>query len=64
VEHFERAIEVHAKLRAKAFLANSRFHLARALRARGNIAAAEDQLAKAESIARVLGIRLHLAGID
>jgi hypothetical protein len=63
VGHLEMAIQVHAKLRAKALLANSRFHLARVLRARGapeDSCRAETELEQAEAIARVVGIQFHL----
>jgi hypothetical protein len=65
-EHFETAIQVHAGLRAKALLANSRFHLARVLRARGrrdDARSAEEELAQAEAIARVPGIDFHLRDV-
>jgi DNA-binding CsgD family transcriptional regulator len=65
VGHFEAAVEVNARIGAVPFVANSRFQLARALRAAGDPSAQErarEQLDRAEETARALGLRLWRGG--
>jgi DNA-binding CsgD family transcriptional regulator len=65
VAHFETAIAMNARIGAVPFVANSRYQLARALRALGGAAAqarAREQLDLAEETASALGLRLWRGG--
>ncbi|TMC03996.1 MAG: tetratricopeptide repeat protein [Chloroflexi bacterium] len=67
VAHLERAVEANARIGAVPFVANSRFQLARALRAgrgTGDRARAREQLERAEATARALGMRLWRGGAE
>jgi DNA-binding CsgD family transcriptional regulator/tetratricopeptide (TPR) repeat protein len=67
VAHLETAIEMNGRIGAVPFVANSRFQLARALRARGGPGAragAREQLERAEETARALGLRLWRGGAE
>ena len=67
VDHLERAVEANARIGAVPFVANSRFQLARALRAgrgTGDRARAREQLERAEATARALGMRLWRGGAE
>jgi class 3 adenylate cyclase/tetratricopeptide (TPR) repeat protein len=63
--HFDASIEMSAHMGAPVFLANSRYHCAQVLWARGATAdhrRAEELQEQAASSARALGIHLHLEG--
>jgi ATP/maltotriose-dependent transcriptional regulator MalT len=67
VAHLERAVEANARIGAVPFVANSRFQLARALRARrgpGDRARAREQLDRAQETARALGMRPWRGGAE
>ncbi|MBL9016514.1 MAG: AAA family ATPase [Myxococcales bacterium] len=58
--HLERAIDTNLRIGAPAYVANSRFQLARALRATGHEARASEELQRAEIAASTLGLTLML----